>query len=299
MSLWQAPRTLRVLLRFVRQHDFDAINLHYPSSSDIYFVWVRRLTGIPLFVTVHGSDIGRLHSRPLLHRSMVRAVLGAADRIVPSTDAFVRQSLVPVYPKGVGKAALIPMAIDWRDFAACEVEPTFVAPQRFILCVAKLVPLKESTSCCERSETWRRNPEEHLLVVGGGPAQPELLELARHLGLEGRVTFTGGLDRQDVLALMKRCLFFVLPSYYESFGLVNLEAHACRKAVVSTRAGGIPEVVQHEVSGLLAEPGDVAGLREQMRRLLLDPALRERLGEADTAQLQAADSHGRPVRQHT
>ena len=86
---------------------------------------------------------------------------------------------------------------------------------------------------------------------------------------------------------MKKCLFFVLPSYFESFGLVNLEAHACRKAVVSTRAGGIPEVVQHEVSGLLAEPGDVAGLREQMRRLLLNPALREQLARRDTAQSQA------------
>ncbi|MFA6286235.1 MAG: glycosyltransferase family 4 protein [Opitutaceae bacterium] len=93
-----------------------------------------------------------------------------------------------------------------------------------------------------------------------------------------QVRFHGKVGATALLAAYRDCDIFVAPSRYESFGLIYVEAMAWGKPVIGCRAGGIPEVVTDGENGLLAEPGDIAGLRDALLRLCLDPALRTRLG---------------------
>ncbi len=93
-----------------------------------------------------------------------------------------------------------------------------------------------------------------------------------------RVRFHGKADAATLLAAYRDCDVFVAPSRYESFGLIYVEAMAWGKPVIGCRAGGIPEVVTDGVNGLLAEPDDIAGLRDALLRLCLDPGLRALLG---------------------
>lgn len=129
-----------------------------------------------------------------------------------------------------------------------------------------------------------RFPEVRLVIVGadepwvhGGSFTAELEQLAAELGLAERVIFTGA--RSDIPRVMAACDVFTLPSFEEPFGLVFLEAMAMRRPVVALNNGGTPEVVEHERSGLLSEPGDVAQLAANIVTLLLDPALRARMGD--------------------
>ena len=125
-----------------------------------------------------------------------------------------------------------------------------------------------------------RTAEVEYVVVGDGTDRARLEALAGDLGLSRRVRFLGALASDELRAEYLQCDLFVMPSTQEGFGIVFLEAMACRKPVLASRFGGVPEVVVDGETGLLVEPGDRAGLVQGLRALLDDPALRRRLGEA-------------------
>jgi glycosyltransferase involved in cell wall biosynthesis len=288
--LFHAPGTLWALWRFVREQRIEVVNLHYPTPSDIYWIVLRLVTATPVCITIHGSDLLQFERRPLLHRVIVRGVLRAADRIVHSTRAFRDRCLIPAYPAAQMKAAHIPLAMRLPEAADEASLPPFALSRSFVLCVAVLNP-KKGVDVLIRAfaELAPEYPDHDLIIVGDGASRNELEAVTRDTNMSGRILFAGALPRAQVIGLMRRCLFFVLPSRFEAFGLVNLEAHACRKAVVSTLAGGIPEVVEHGVSGLLVEPDDISGLRDAMRTLLQDGGLRAGLGQAGFDALQARE----------
>lgn len=130
----------------------------------------------------------------------------------------------------------------------------------------------------------------HLLIVGadaqeveGTSFSAELKALARTLGVEQKVSFTG--PRADVPRVMAACDLFTMPSFEEPFGLVFLEAMAMKKPVVALDNGGTPEVVEHGRSGLLSAPQDISALATNIVTLLRDAPLRARMGEYGRSQV--------------
>ena len=123
----------------------------------------------------------------------------------------------------------------------------------------------------------------HLDVVGGEEV-PGALRLYRErfhaAGLDGWVSFHGERVGVEKLRFLHAAHIFVLPSRSESFGIANLEAMACGLPIVSTRTGAIPEYLEHEAHGLLVDPWDSMALAAALRRLIEEPPLRERLGNA-------------------
>jgi glycosyltransferase involved in cell wall biosynthesis len=127
----------------------------------------------------------------------------------------------------------------------------------------------------------RRRPEIHLRVIGAPGTRTETMRRIRRLGLEGAVEFTGRVRAEDIARAYAEATLAVVPSLYEGFGFPAGEAMACQVPVVSTHAGALPEVVGTDgETGLLVEPGSGEALAHAMERLLEDPALRARLGEA-------------------
>jgi glycosyltransferase involved in cell wall biosynthesis len=136
------------------------------------------------------------------------------------------------------------------------------------------------------TELAPRHAGLHLMLVGSGAGQTLSVEdtlraQVAAAGLSSRVTFAGRVD--DVDAYLRASDVFVFPSEFEALGISLVEAAACGLPCVASRTGGIVDVVDHEATGLLHDPGDRAGLVDGVSRLLGDGALRERLGRAARA----------------
>ncbi len=116
------------------------------------------------------------------------------------------------------------------------------------------------------------------MLVGDGPDYGRTQALVHELGLADRVHFVGVVD--EVAPLLSAADLLLLPSETESFGLVALEAMASGVPVVASRVGGLPEVVEHGVTGYLAPVGDVEAMAEFSLRILSDCEVRKRFGEA-------------------
>jgi glycosyltransferase involved in cell wall biosynthesis len=121
-------------------------------------------------------------------------------------------------------------------------------------------------------------PAAHVVVVGDGTRRAEMERLAADLDLADRVHFTGW--RHDLTDVMRAIDVLALPSRWEAFGIVNLEAMAAAKPVVGFAVEGIPEVVVHGETGLLSPAGDEEELARDLVRVLTDPDLAVRLGAA-------------------
>jgi glycosyltransferase involved in cell wall biosynthesis len=114
-------------------------------------------------------------------------------------------------------------------------------------------------------------PETGLVVVGDGPLRNNLVAQAQELNVRERVRFVGTVPKTQVAAYLKACDVFVLNSSYEGLPHVLLEAMAAGLPVIATHVGGVPEVVDHQVNGLLIPPRDLKALREALLRLRSDP----------------------------
>ena len=126
-------------------------------------------------------------------------------------------------------------------------------------------------------------PTWHLLLVGSGQGQvisieDTLRQEAERGGLRGRVTFTGRVD--NVPAYLQATDVFVFPTLDEALGMSAVEAQACGLPAVASRTGGVPDIVEDGVTGLLVSPGNAASLADALRKLLTDSGLRDRFARA-------------------
>jgi glycosyltransferase involved in cell wall biosynthesis len=146
--------------------------------------------------------------------------------------------------------------------------------------IARLTPQKNHERLLDAFATVHSKiPLARLLIVGHDPGglRSSLESFAEQLGLSQAVRFLG--YRDDREAILEAIDCFVLPSLWEGFGLVLLEAMTVGRAVVATRVGAIPEIVLDGYTGFLVEPDDHSGLAESMVRVLGDRALADKLGE--------------------
>jgi len=153
--------------------------------------------------------------------------------------------------------------------------------------VASLFPRKGHEHLLEALVEVRKEiPDIYCFIVGEGDHryQEKLHEIVQVRGLQTCVTFSG--FQKNVMEYVAAFDVFVLPSVLEGFGIVLLEAMALKKPIVASRVGGIPEVVEDGVTGLLVPPGDPKSLARALVRLLRDPPTRFRMGQAGRQRLE-------------
>jgi glycogen(starch) synthase len=122
-----------------------------------------------------------------------------------------------------------------------------------------------------------RTPGARVVLVGDGPDRGRVERLARRLGVEDRVEVTGFVPHERVPSALGAADVLVLPSFYEELGTVLVEALHAGLPVVASRVGGIPELVEDGITGLLVAPRDPAGLAGAIDAVLGDPVLARRL----------------------
>ena len=242
---------------------------------------------VPWVVTVHATEHGRHQGRVGRHpQSRIHA---AEHRMVRTADAviccsaFMRRHLSAVFGLPAGDIHVIPNGVD--PAAPPPADPAALrarfasAGEGLVLLVGRLVYEKGFHVALDALARLRgRDPGVRFVVAGDGPAREELEAQARRLGLDGDGTFLGWADEETVQGLFRVADVCLVPSLYEPFGLVALEAMAAGCPVVVAATGGLRELVPAgDAVGLRFRPQDPRSLARAAERLLDDAALRERV----------------------
>jgi phosphatidyl-myo-inositol dimannoside synthase len=258
----------------VRRFIPDLVHAHWWFPAG----WFASRAEISYLVTCHGSDV-RLLDRGRLIRKGSRAVFQKAARIT-TVSHFLANDLTRLLP-GLKLPTVTPMPVDVAKFLQGAGTPK-AQPAR-ILYAGNLVQSKGvDVLLCAAAELRRRGIGFELKILGQGPLQNSLKALARDLDIQDRVTWSPFVAQSLMPAEYGASTITVLSSrgQAEGLGLTLVEALLAGSAVVGTAAGGIPEVVMHQQTGLIAREGDPAHLADQLQRLLSDAELRERLTRA-------------------
>lgn len=214
----------------------------------------------------------RLHAGKRAWRALGRFAYRRSELVVANSAAVARWLEGTL---GHGRVAWVPNMV-----ALPEPLPARASGERpFVLSLGRLDAVKGHA---ELLHAFARSPAAagfELVIVGHGPERSRLEELARSLGVDARVRFTGALP--DPGPLLRAAAVFALPSAYEGFPNALLEALAHGLAALATDTGaGACELIEDERSGLLVPPGDRAALAAALERLCADAALRAALGRA-------------------
>lgn len=236
---------------------------------------------------------------PVVQRAFVLAERALARRtdVLVTVSEHVKEDLLQL---GIGRPEqyrVIPLGLDLTGHLAAN-GPSGALRGRLGLsadtpllgCVGRLVPIKDHHTLLD---ALTRIPDVHLALLGDGKSRTALEAHAESLGVNRRVHFAGWWhDMPSAIADMD---LVVLTSRNEGTPVALIEAHACAKAAVSTRVGGVPAVVRDGETGLLVPPGDPGATAEAITTLLSDPARRAAMGEAGRAHVRRRYSKERLV----
>ncbi|HQZ16742.1 MAG TPA: glycosyltransferase family 4 protein [Vicinamibacteria bacterium] len=234
-----------------------------------------------------------------LERSLARAAAGlrngllrGTDAVVAISEAIVREAVEAGFP--AGKVHRIPHGIDMSEYAPASTDEKasrrsalgLSADRVLITYTGRLIEGKGLETLfgamrrLEALDTW------HLVLVGSGSGQvisieEKLRKEADAGALRGRVTFTGRVE--NVAAYLQASDIFAFPTLDEALGMSAVEAQACGLPAVASRTGGVPDIVEDGVTGILVPPGEASALADALRSLLSDPERRSKFAKAARA----------------
>ena len=274
------PLGLGTFLRTRRlRPDVTHVHVPYPLG-EMAALLLPRSTAV---VATWHSDIVRQERLKHLYLPLQERFLRRADFLVPTSPPMLENS--PQLSRYAEKCRVIHLGIELDRFEATpEREAAADALRRqwgkpTILFVGRLIEYKGLPTLIAAM----RDVPARLEIVGAGRLHDSLVAEAKHLGLLDRIHFAGELPDDEVARYMRACAFLALPSTgrNETLGLVQLEAMACGRPVVSTNLPtGVPYANRGGETGLLVPPGNALALREAFLRLLADPAWSDALGAA-------------------
>ncbi|MBZ0278486.1 MAG: glycosyltransferase [Anaerolineae bacterium] len=274
-----APGLIGQLHGLFRHLRPDLVHTHL-LHADLYGIPAARLARVPVILTSRHNDNAFRRRFPV--RQVNRALWGMADAGIAISDSIARFA-VEVEGAPAQKIHRIYYGLNFKPpldrgqaGAALRGELNLPADTPLVGIVCRLVAQKGVSYGLQAIERAADLSGAHLVIAGDGPLRAELESQAQAAGLAGRVHFLGW--RGDIPALMAAFDIFLLPSLWEGFGLVLLEAMAQQTPVIASTVSAIPEIVADGETGLLVPPRDVDGLAQALTHLLHDPAFARHLG---------------------
>jgi L-malate glycosyltransferase len=259
--------------REIRSFRPDIVHAHFASSNGL----LGSLSNFrPLIVSVWGSDVFDFPEISPLHRALLRFNLSRADRILSTSVIMARQTNRFTHKP----VEVTPFGVDIHQFSPMT---RVVHPGIVIGTVKTLEPKYGVEYLLHAFKVLSgRNPQLtlNLLVVGGGSQREQLETLAARLGIQESVTFTGHVPYREIARWHNMIDVSVFTSESESFGVAAVEASACGNPVVAANVGGLPEVVEHGVTGFIVPPRDPHKTADAIEKLVLDGSLRACMGSA-------------------
>lgn len=262
------------------------IHAHFAHDPALVGMLARRLTGLPFSFTAHARDLYQIPPESVVSRAGEAVAVVTCCQVnasyldeVLAGAAVLAGSVPPVH--------VVHHGVELDRFTPTRDDAAGPPTRPVVVSVGRLVEKKgyaDLLQACARVRAAGR--DLHLRIIGDGPLAAELRTLAGSLDLGESVVFEGEKDRDEVLGALRGAQVFALTPREladgDRDGIPNVfvEAMACGLPVVATAAGGVTELVRHEVNGLVAAPGDVAAVAAHLEALLGDEGLRTRLGTA-------------------
>ena len=256
----------------------DIIHVHYaiPHASAAYLAKkILKEEGIDLKIvtTLHGTDITLVGKLPS-YNPVVAFSINKSDCITTVSESLKQDTLDHFDVKK--EIHVIPNFIDFQRFSKLDKDhfKKAIAPNGEKVCIhvsnfRKVKRVEDVVKIFHK--IIEGNVKTKLLLVGDGPERSAIEQLVRELKLCNVVTFLGKQEKVEELLAVSD--LFIMPSESESFGLAALEAMACEVPVVSSNAGGIPEINIHNKTGFLSDVGDVESMSKNAIKLLTDEKL--------------------------
>jgi glycosyltransferase involved in cell wall biosynthesis len=295
------PRGVSQLRRALRERPMDVVHTHL-FGANVVGRTAARLSGLPVVSTLHDADyepITREGNPGLsgwkhgLLRLIDQATLRAARAEVVAVSRYVgdsarrhlhvRAERTTVIHNGIDTTVFRPGTPEERAHARSEMGAT--GDEVLALCVARMTPQKGHAVLLDALGILGPSRRVRAAFAGDGDLRPVLEARARELGVAERVRFLG--VRSDVPELMRGADVVVLPSLHEGFGLALAEAMASGLPVVASDTGPVPEIVEHDRSGILFPPGDARALSVALDRLMESEGERAAMGGRGRARAMA------------
>ncbi len=277
----QAPYNLALttkMVEVVEHYDLEVLHVHYamPFAASAYLAR-QLLLPRPLGVvtTLHGTDITVVGVEPAYFR-VTQFSIQSSDRVT-AVSRFLKDRAEATF--GITRPIeVIYNFVDPEVFTPRKrTRLRLASPQtRILMHASNFRTVKNVPAVIHVFSEVRKRIPSKLVMIGDGPEKAAAEELARELGIERDVLFLGNQDCME--ELLPLADVFLLPSSSESFGLVALEAMSAEVPVVVSNAGGLPEVVEHGVTGFLHDPGHLPGFVASVLKLLTNESLRRTMG---------------------
>jgi D-inositol-3-phosphate glycosyltransferase len=302
------PEFVEGVLAFATGEDlhYDLLHSHYWLSGWVA-LQLRQIWSVPLVHMSHTLGYPKnaaaqqvWEQEPPRRLQVEYEVLTGSDALVAESPAS-KQHMVQAYGIDPARVQIIPCGVDTTLFCPQnrqQARRTLALPEAvpLVLFVGRLQPLKGLDTLLRAVHLVRQqHPTLQTLIVGGGldagdPHEAEELAclrmLAEQLDLTSHLTFVKAQPQETLAQYYAAADVFVLPSHYESFGMVVLEAMACGTPVVASHVGGLASTIVHERTGLLAPVGDWPAFARAIMRVLASPALRDMCSHASVQRAQ-------------
>ena len=271
--------------------EYDVVHSHYWLSA-----WVGRelsqVLEIPHVVTFHTLSMIKMQSRAgeieQSERSVVETeVIATADRII-AFSPHERDAMARLYAADANKINLVPCGVDLDVFRPLDQKTVRSSlglnGEKILLYVGRVEPIKGLDLLVETAAQMDSEKGVRMMVVGadvnGDREMDRVKQLAKERDLEDKIEFVGQVDHRDLPLYYNAADVCVVPSYYESFGLVALESMACGTPVVATRVGGLSTIIHHGRTGYLKSWRCPEAFANSVEMIISSDGLQESMGEA-------------------
>ena len=287
------PDFLEQLNKFREEEglEYDVVHSHYWLSS-----WVGRELSqelaIPHVVTFHTLSLIKMQSRAgeeeQSERSVIETkVIATADRII-AFSPHERDAMARLYAADANKITLVPCGVDLEVFRPLNQKAVRSSlglnGEKILLYVGRVEPIKGLDLLVETAAQMDSEDGVRMIVVGadvnGDREMDRVRQLAREKELEDKIDFVGQVDHDDLPLYYNAADVCVVPSYYESFGLVALESMACGTPVVATRVGGLSTIIHHGRTGYLKSWRCPEAFANSVEMIISSNGLQQSMGEA-------------------
>ena len=275
-------------------YELDLLHVHYAIPHSVSAMLAKQMLAatpprrnLPFVTTLHGTDI-TLVGLDRSYLPITRFSIEQSDGVT-AISQYLRDRTVKIFDIK-NKIEVIPNFVNCDDYMRKpewhDQRHEYAADdQRILVHLSNFRPVKRVMDVIEIFDRVRKKIPSKLLLIGDGPDRSQAEWLAVQKGIHDHVMFLGKQDQiREKLAMADVML---LPSELESFGLAALEAMACEVVPIATRAGGLPEVVEHGVTGFLADVGDVETMARYAIELLSDDSRLRQMGKQARAGAQA------------
>jgi L-malate glycosyltransferase len=270
-------KQLKKMKLFIKEYNPDFVHAHYASSYGL----LGAVSGFhPLIISVWGADVYNFPHKSFLHKYLLQYNLKKADKIL-STSVAMKNEIRKYTPKDV---EVTPFGIDMNEFCPRQVENPF-APGNIVIGTVKSLEKKYGVEYLIKAFKILKEKcsglSLKLLIVGGGSQMEHLKNLTKELNLSADAVFTGHINYSNIPRFQNVIDIYVSLSTEgsESFGVSILEACACEKPVVVSNVGGLPEIVEDNVTGFVVAKENPSEAAAAIEKLLLDKELRTVMGK--------------------